>query len=327
VLAELRALRGEVAALRAEGAARRELWDEAMPIAKLALDRAVAELEALERRGVLAFGRALLGVGGRVVDAFGPDDVRALGDAVVGILNTVRAWTQPGVMTLAQVAGAAVEAVRPDDKLGVWGALAASRDDDVQRGAALAVAVLRRVGRAARAGASAAGGGARPAGWARLQARLGPSGVAAARPAATATAGEAAAPASPRSATAPAAAARPGAASAPPAASTRLGALPPPAGFEALPWDADGHLADPDAWTEALCAALAEQHGLALEAPCRAVVAAARAHHAETGAVPNVRKLTLVAGISTRELYALFPERPGSTVARVAGLSKPKGCV
>ena len=333
ILATLQALQRELAGLRADVARieavqeqRAEFWDEMMPIGKLALESVANRMEELEQKGVLAFGRELLGVGERVVEAFGPDDVRALGDSVVSILTTVRTWTQPGMMSLAQEAGAAVESVRPDDKLGVFGMLAASRDNDVQHGAALAISVLRRLGRAARAGVNRSGTTpGRPAGWNRLAAKLGPSG--AVTPQATRTVV--------RTAVVRAAPAQQvklshgnpsgGADACEPKVMGPVHAIP--AGYERLPWDAEGYLADANAWTEALGAALAGQHGLPLDPPRLAIIQAARGHHAAAGVAPNVRKLGLVAGVSTRDLYTLFPDRPGSTVARVAGLPKPVGCI
>lgn len=315
ILAELRALRAEVEALRAaqerSAETMSETWEEFIPIAKLAMESAARKLEALEEKGVLAFGRELVGVGERVVEAFGPEDVRALGDSIVSILTTVRTWTQPGVMSLAQEAGSAVQSVKKDDKLGVFGMLAAGRDDDVQHGAALVVGVLRRIGKVARRGQLEGATPGRPAGWNRLAARLAPSGAV-----------------TPPVRRAPVDAGVQVAGGADACEPKVVGpALPIPAGFERLPWDGEGYLADASAWNAALAAALAEQHGLALTDGHMAVLEAARGHAASAGSAPNVRKLTQVAGISTRDLYALFPDRPGSTVARIAGLKKPVGCI
>lgn len=343
VLATLRALQADLASLRAAVAriedvqARRdELWDEMMPIGKLALESLANRFEVLEAKGIFAFGNELLGVGERVVEAFGPDDVRALGDSIVSILTTVRTWTQPGMMTLAQEAGAALESNQPDEKLGVFGMLSASRDDDVQHGAALAIGVLRRLGRAVRAGANRSPQVAgRPQGWSRLAARLGPSGAvtppAAARSAMPAAAQRTESPraAALRSVSVPIKPQPPAAADgAQTGATTAIGPVHlVPAGYDRLAWDAEGYLRDAGSWTEALAAAIALQHGITLDTPRLAVLIAARDHAAGAGSAPNVRKLAQVAAITTRELYTLFPDRPGSTVARIAGLPKPVGCV
>ena len=54
---------------------------------------------------------------------------------------------------------------------------------------------------------------------------------------------------------------------------------------------------------------------------------AARADFAATGSSPNIRRLTQVAGVSTKDLYVLFPRAPGRTIAKIAGLPKPAGCL
>ncbi len=328
ILAELRALRDEVSALRAAQSrsadTMSETWEEFVPIAKLAMESGARKLEALEQKGILAFGRELVGVGERVVEAFGPDDVRALGDSIVSILTTVRTWTQPGVMSLAQEAGAAVQSVKQDDKLGVFGMLAAGRDDDVQHGAALVVGVLRRIGKVAKRGQLTSVTPGQPAGWSRLASRLAPTG-AVTPPVRRAAASTVPRPTVPRAPVDVGVKVSGGADACEPKV---VGpSLPVPAGYDRLPWDAEGYLADAEAWTPALAAALAEQHGITVGDGHMAVLQAARTHFQSAGSAPNVRKLTQVAGISTRDLYALFPDRPGSTVARIAGLKKPVGCI
>jgi tRNA 2-thiouridine synthesizing protein E len=40
-----------------------------------------------------------------------------------------------------------------------------------------------------------------------------------------------------------------------------------------------------------------------------------------------LRTITSNAGVTTKELFALFPKGPAKKVARIAGLGKPEGCV
>ena len=47
-----------------------------------------------------------------------------------------------------------------------------------------------------------------------------------------------------------------------------------------------------------------------------------------TGIAANfLRVITTNAGVSTKELFSLFPKGPAKKVARIAGLGKPEGCV
>jgi tRNA 2-thiouridine synthesizing protein E len=45
------------------------------------------------------------------------------------------------------------------------------------------------------------------------------------------------------------------------------------------------------------------------------------------GDAPSIRKLTKESGVSTKELYELFPGGPAKKAAKIAGLPKPKGCI
>jgi tRNA 2-thiouridine synthesizing protein E len=46
-----------------------------------------------------------------------------------------------------------------------------------------------------------------------------------------------------------------------------------------------------------------------------------------SGASPTLRTITSNAGVTTKELFALFPKGPAKKVAKIAGLGKPEGCV
>jgi len=97
--------------------------------------------------------------------------------------------------------------------------------------------------------------------------------------------------------------------------------------IDGIAFGADGHMVDAAAWTPTLGAALATAQGVTLTPAHQAVLDAARADFATTGASPNIRRLTQVAGVTTRDLYTLFPKAPARTICKVAGLPKPAGCL
>ena len=82
------------------------------------------------------------------------------------------------------------------------------------------------------------------------------------------------------------------------------------------------------AWTEDSARTLAAAAGIPemTEAHWK-VVHFARQEFNQSGVSPNIRRITQGAEISTRELYTLFPKAPGRTVARIAGIPKPAGCI
>lgn len=92
-------------------------------------------------------------------------------------------------------------------------------------------------------------------------------------------------------------------------------------------FDAEGYLEDPNAWTPELAEALAKEEGIELTEKHWQVIHFAREKAAETGAAPTLREITAGTGISTKELFQLFPKGPAKKVARIAGLKKPQGCI
>ncbi|MBL38228.1 MAG: sulfurtransferase TusE [Xanthomonadales bacterium] len=98
--------------------------------------------------------------------------------------------------------------------------------------------------------------------------------------------------------------------------------------------DADGHLIDPDDWSESVADEMARLDGLEL---CRLrwwLIRFVRAHHAEYGMPPLMRvaikAMRREAGIedaSSRTLYRLFPDGPIREACRYGGLPRPESCI
>jgi tRNA 2-thiouridine synthesizing protein E len=110
---------------------------------------------------------------------------------------------------------------------------------------------------------------------------------------------------------------RPAAAPAPTPAPAAAGAPPPPV-----------HDAFVEDWTHALAQVRADQLGVGpLTDRHLLVLEFARTEYGQTGASPNIRRLTAGSGIPTKELYALFPRAPARAAAHIAGIPKPVGCI
>ncbi len=90
----------------------------------------------------------------------------------------------------------------------------------------------------------------------------------------------------------------------------------------------EGFLTDPAEWTKEIAAELAKEEGLGVLTPAHwAVIEFCRKDAASTGKAPTLRRITATAGVSTKDLFALFPKGPAKKVARISGLTKPEGCV
>lgn len=90
----------------------------------------------------------------------------------------------------------------------------------------------------------------------------------------------------------------------------------------------EGFLADAGAWTPEVAEAIAAESGLQLTPEHWKVLNACREDAARSGGeAPGLRRLTALAGVTTKDLYRLFPKGPGKLAARIAGLPKPKACL
>jgi tRNA 2-thiouridine synthesizing protein E len=90
----------------------------------------------------------------------------------------------------------------------------------------------------------------------------------------------------------------------------------------------EGFLLDGSQWTPEVAEGLAEEAGLApLGDRHWTVITFCREDAAREGQPPGLRRISRLSGVTTKELYALFPKGPGKLAAKVSGLPKPQGCV
>ncbi len=75
-----------------------ELLSDMMPLTEHAVDVATDRLVNLDQKGYFSFAKSGFHVVDRIVTGFSEEDVEALGDNVVLILETVKEMTQPDVM-------------------------------------------------------------------------------------------------------------------------------------------------------------------------------------------------------------------------------------
>ncbi len=301
--AKIDALTGHVGYLVERQRWQADLVDEMMPILRLAMNVSADHLHGMDQKGYFAFGREALQVVERIVESYSEDDVRALGTHIVGIMDTVKNITQPAILQVANEATEVLHHADDVEPIGVMGMMRASRDDDTQKGMAIVFEVLRQIGRTATSTEA-------PQSRARVGASTQP-------PAHVPTRGPTPSNGAPSNGVPANGAPSNGAAVAAPEE-------------EGDGWKLtdDGHLADASQWDKEFAAAMAT--ALGLETLCAeqwGVIEAARQEWAENDASPNIRRLTAVAGVTTKELYILFPKAPGRTVSKIAGIPKPVGCL
>jgi tRNA 2-thiouridine synthesizing protein E len=89
----------------------------------------------------------------------------------------------------------------------------------------------------------------------------------------------------------------------------------------------EGFLLDPQQWSKDIAGAIAQEEGIALGPEHWKVIDFVRKDGQESGEAPNIRRITKVGGVGTKELYALFPGGPAKKAAKIAGYPKPHGCI
>jgi uncharacterized protein YjgD (DUF1641 family) len=117
------------------------------PLSDHAFGVAVDKLAEAERKGYFAFARGSLQIVDNIVTSFSEEDVRALGDNIVLILNVIKELTQPQIMSFVKhtVAAAEEEIAKPVD-ISLRALLRQMNDPAVRRGLALTMRVLRVIG-------------------------------------------------------------------------------------------------------------------------------------------------------------------------------------
>lgn len=112
-----------------------------------AYDLLAARLDELDRRGYFTFARGGLQALDRIVTSFDEEDVQALGDNIVLILETVKEMTQPDIMRMLQRSFAMVREGEDPKKVSLFGLLREMRDPEVKLGIHRMLTLLRGMAR------------------------------------------------------------------------------------------------------------------------------------------------------------------------------------
>jgi tRNA 2-thiouridine synthesizing protein E len=90
----------------------------------------------------------------------------------------------------------------------------------------------------------------------------------------------------------------------------------------------EGFMMELTEWSKEIAAELAKEEGIdSLTENHWKVIEFCRQSATESGSAPTLRQITTGTGITTKELFALYPKGPAKKVAKISGLGKPEGCV
>ena len=92
--------------------------------------------------------------------------------------------------------------------------------------------------------------------------------------------------------------------------------------------DEDGFIQRPEEWNEDVAKALASTEDVQVMTENHwKVIFYLRDYYKKYGIAPMIRKLCKETGFYLKEIYELFPSGPAKGACKVAGLTKPTGCV
>jgi TusE/DsrC/DsvC family sulfur relay protein len=98
--------------------------------------------------------------------------------------------------------------------------------------------------------------------------------------------------------------------------------------LESIAINDEGFMTDPNEWTKEIAEFIAAQEGIeTLTKNHWKIIEFCRETGLESGAAPTLRQITTGTGLTTKELFKLFPKGPAKKVAKISGLGKPEGCV
>lgn len=128
-----------------------ELFSDMMPLGEHAMDVATDRLVTLDQKGYFSFAKSGLHVVDRVVTGFSDEEVEALGDNVVLILETIKEMTQPEIMAVVYRMIEAVQRqqrqieTEPAEPPSMFSLLKQLRDPEIRKGMGRALNTLRAV--------------------------------------------------------------------------------------------------------------------------------------------------------------------------------------
>jgi uncharacterized protein YjgD (DUF1641 family) len=121
-----------------------ELVDDLQVVGNQAFRQAITTMDRMEHDGYFAFARGGWRIAEQIVSEFSEEDVKALGDNIVAILNTVKNLTQPEMMALTNRAlGAIQEPAVSDAPVSTLALLRELRDPKTRAGMARLINLLK----------------------------------------------------------------------------------------------------------------------------------------------------------------------------------------
>jgi TusE/DsrC/DsvC family sulfur relay protein len=97
--------------------------------------------------------------------------------------------------------------------------------------------------------------------------------------------------------------------------------------FKDVEFTPDGYMLNPNDWTPEIAVAIAEILGIFLSDKHWEIINFSREVYFKEEKSVSMRRVMDDLGTPYQEIFDLFPELPPRTIAKIAGLPKPVGCM
>lgn len=290
-----------------------DLFEDINVMMKPLLSHGIEQMQALEEKGYFQFLNGLKPITDNIVGHYSQQELAYFANSVGMILDTARSLTQPDVLTLVNNISHTLRTADRVKPIGIWGLMKATSDKDVSKGLAIVMELLKQLGQV-KLNAEALPPGSlgttnlehehKKTTKNKLESLLAPK-----RKVTT-------------SALKPSTISKSTSAAATTGLTTSTPIVP---GYV---FTSEGFLENPGMWSEDLATQIAKALGVEeLSEVQWKLVNFARNEYLKTKATPNMRALSVGSGVSTKEIYTAFPHSPAKTIAKIAGISKPVGCI
>ena len=125
-----------------------DLVHDLTSLSGVAMEKLTEVLQVAEEKGYFGFAQQTAFIADRIVTQYSEDDIHALGENVVTIMDAVKEMTQPEVMGLVQRTALTVHEseLEHDKPPSLFAIMKSMRDPETRRGLARVMAMLRSVG-------------------------------------------------------------------------------------------------------------------------------------------------------------------------------------
>lgn len=121
-----------------------DLGDEVSLIGQQVFNTTVEQLDEMEKKGYFTFAQEGMKIIDRIMSEYTEEDVQALGENIVTILDTVKSMTQPEILAVANNALTAIQPTEvPQEPLSIMGLLRELSSPEVRMGMTRMLAVVK----------------------------------------------------------------------------------------------------------------------------------------------------------------------------------------